>query len=270
MKNTKAVWGIIAVVVTVAIIFFGKSLYKNGEQAPEATLQDPSGMDISGESAENVKPAIRKATPPEPVPPVDIPAKESSPQTFVPTQMEDPKLFDTWSANLKDMAKCLNMDIKPLNKGSEVNFEAVNQAILPDLGEVVAQYDDWTATDIKTPSGEVRRIFIQYNNDNEPPTKKVSYYTYKNGKQEVIPLTKDQSDNPTDTAIASLEGDGRVYGQSVSRRIGYINGDDLLLSEKNGKIFSYSLHHDGAQFSCTGVNKSETFKCNCKEYQNEQ
>lgn len=270
MKNTKALWGIIAVVVAAAVIFFGKSVYKNGEQIPPAVSQDSSDIDISGEPAESVKPSVKKNTPPEPVPPVDMNVKEPNTQTFIPTKMEDPQLFDTWSANLKDMAKCLNMDIKPLNKNSEVNFEAVNQAILPDLGEVVAQYDDWTATDIKTPSGEVRRIFIQYNNDNEPPTRKVSYYSYKDGKQTNISLTKDQSENPTDTAIASIEGDGRVFGQSVSRRIGYINGDDLLLSEKNGKIFSYSLHHDGAQFSCTGADKSSTFKCNCKEYRNEQ
>lgn len=264
--NSKALWVVIAIVVGIGLVFFGRNLSKKQDNGD--THQVENEVDVSGTPTDTL-PALKKKSASEPAPPVDMSPPADSSKSFVPPMDEDPKLHAMWEGNLKEMAKCLNMPVKPLSKG-DVTFETINQAINTDLGEVVAQYDEWTATDIKTADGEIRRVFIKYDNNNEPPTKTVTYYTYKNGKQEQLPLTREQSENPSETAIASLEGDGRVFGQTASRRMAYINGDDIVVTEKNGRVYSYSLHHDGAHFSCSGGDKSTTLKCLCKEFQNEQ
>lgn len=87
MKYTKAMWGILAVAVAAIVIFFGKSLYQKGEQVPPSISQDSSDADISGEPAEAVKPSVKKNTPPEPVPPVDMAVKETNAQAFVLTRI---------------------------------------------------------------------------------------------------------------------------------------------------------------------------------------
>lgn len=267
-KSTRVIVSALIAAVVVGAVYYFKNGNTGAPANSEISANQNDSPDIAGEPVQSN--SKNSSMPSEPAPPIDTSAALQDNKNFIPTEMEDPKIFSMWNENLKTMAICLNMKTKALTKDQDVSFENINQAINEDLGEVVAQYEDWTATDIRTPTGEVRRIHLKYNNEVEPPTRKLTYYTYKNGKEEVLPLTPEQANNPNDTAVASIEGDGRVFGQTISRRIAYINGDDLLLTERNGKVYSYSLHHDGARFTCTGADKSSTFKCSCKDFNSEQ
>jgi hypothetical protein len=185
---------------------------------------------------------------------------------FLPTQMEDPRKFEAYQQNLLQMAECLNMKVGVLDPQAEINFDYFNSVISADLGDIVAEAEEWSAVDIRTNSGEVRRIYIENSTSGEPdPQRTLKYYSIgTGGEHKELPLSKDQMSSPSDSLIASLEKDGDVIGRSVSRRIFYQNGDDLLLVERNGKIYSFQLPHDGKTFSCTGADSSSTMKCQCK------
>ncbi len=199
------------------------------------------------------------------LPPVQMEATIET-NGFLPTQMEDSGRFEAFQKALKEMAPCLNMIVTPLDAQVEINFETLNAAIDTDLGDVVTQSEEWIATDIKTKAGEFRRIYIE--NQQGPETeifRTMRYFSYSSeGVQRELPLTQEQMKNPSEALIASLESDGDVVSRAVSRRIFYQNGDDLLLVEKDGQIFSFELSHDGATFRCTGANKSSTFQCQCR------
>jgi hypothetical protein len=185
---------------------------------------------------------------------------------FLPTEMVDPNLYEAFNTQIADMAKCTNLEMGRIDKSAEINFETFNQAISQDLGDVVAQEEDWSTTDIRTPTGEIRRILIQ----TPPPgegdgERKLKYMSLSpDGKTKDIPVSQDQSDNPSDTLLASLESDGQIVGTSKANRIFYENGDDLYLSIRNGKVYSFTLNHEGKVFRCKGMDSGSTVKCSCE------
>lgn len=185
---------------------------------------------------------------------------------FLPTQMEDPKRFELLQKSFKELAVCLKMTTGPFTQNDDMNFETLNTVIAPDLGEVVTTMDEWSATDIKTSSGEIRRIFIKNNSDTSTDSvRTLSYYAMQtDGSQKNLPLSKEQANNPSEALLASLESDGQLVSRSSARKIYYQNGDDLSVVEKNGQIYSFAVNHDQKNFGCTGADSSKTLSCHCK------
>lgn len=246
-----------AVLLIVSYCQFGKGPDMAPSQLGEPAVGTESPV-MSGSSAKK----MTKAT----LPPPDTAAPANSAAGFLPTRMEDPKKFESYQKNLKEMAECLNMKVGVLDPQAEINFDYFNSVISADLGDIVAQAEEWSAIDIRTQAGEIRRIYVENSTSGEAePQRKLKYYSMgSGGEQKELPLSKDQMSSPSDSLIASLEKDGDVIGRSVSRRIFYQNGDDLLLVERNGKIYSFQLPHDGKTFSCLGADSSSTMKCQCK------
>lgn len=246
---------IVAIIIGLLIFFYLK---------PANTPEEPS---VNPESMGTIPPEAsaraNKATPP---PPMDTAVPTGTAAGFLPTKMEDPQKFEAYQKHTQAMATCLNMKIQPLDPQAEINFDNFNKAISADLGDVVAQSDEWFTTDIRTPSGEVRRIYVENTNTaSGEPTRTLKYSVMEaSGVQREIPLAAEQTNNPTDTLIATLESDGSIVGKANSRRIFYQNGDDLLLVERDGKIYSFELPHDGKIFSCTGADSAVTMSCTCK------
>lgn len=250
---------LILVLIAAALLVFTFCQFYGG--TPDESAEDTVSVEqATGVTAESVAPPV-KAEPP----PVDSSAAAPA-AGFLPTEMEDPGKFAAYQHHIKEMASCLNMQMNPLDPNTEINFDTFNQIINPDLGDIVTQSEEWTATDLRTKEGEIRRIYIE----NVPTGDSAAARTLKyeafaaNGVAKPLPLSKEQMSNPSEALVASLEADGEVIGRSISRRIFYQNGDDLLLVEKNGMIFSIELTHDGATFRCHGMDKSATFKCQCR------
>ncbi|KHD88955.1 MAG: hypothetical protein OM95_05665 [Bdellovibrio sp. ArHS] len=246
---------IVAVLIALAIFFYLK---------PANTPEEPSvNPETMGTAAPHSGARLNKAAPP---PPMDAAVPTGTAAGFLPTQMEDPKKFAAYQRHLQEMASCLNMKISALDPQAEINFENFNAAISADLGDVVAQSDEWFTVDLKTPAGEVRRIYVE--NSGQPGGEASRTLKYSvmgpGGAQKEIPLAAEQANNPTDTLIASLESDGSIIGKANSRRIFYQNGDDLLLVERDGKMYSFELPHDGKVFTCTGADSAVTMSCSCK------
>lgn len=185
---------------------------------------------------------------------------------FLPTKMEDPERYGLLQKNFKELGNCLHIEVGTLDQNEDVNFETLNEIVAPELGQVVHQEEEWTSTDIKTSSGEVRRIFIQNSGaDTGSITRHLKYYAMApQGGQKELPVSKEQAVNPSDTLIASLESDGQLVTKSTARKFFYQNGDDLNVVEKNGQIYSFGLGHEGAFFSCQGVDSAKTISCTCK------
>ncbi|UXR65316.1 hypothetical protein EZJ49_03505 [Bdellovibrio bacteriovorus] len=242
----------------VAIVLIISYCHTRRDAGPEGTEPAPETLGTPAEQITEAQNFV-KAEPP----PMEAPAAAAS-SGFLPTEMEDPHKFELYQQKIKEMGACLNMIVKPLDPGVEVNFDTFNQSINEDLGDIVTQDEEWVTTDLRTKDGELRRLYLERMGDPEG-SRSLQYFAYaSDGSRKELPLSKEQKINPTETLLASLEADGEVVGRSVSRRIFYQNGDDLLLVEKNGKIFSFQLVHEGTSYRCTGADKSSTFQCQCK------
>lgn len=252
MSKTKII--ILAVVVGL-LIFFGYR-WQSSENTPD-TVKPPVAPEQD-----------KKNIPPPPPPQTSaVPAKDVSASAgFLPTQMEDPQRFEMFQKHLKEMSQCLHVKMNSLDPQSELSFDTFSSAISPELGDIVTKEMAWAVTDIRTKTGEVRRIHIERNFDaDEGAPRLLKYYSVEaDGSQKEIPLPKEQTTNPTDTLVASLEADGDLIGNSSAQLVYYKNGDDMMFVERNGKIYSFEVPHEGKTYSCTGADSSETMKCACK------
>lgn len=194
------------------------------------------------------------------------PPKESNEQElgFLSTETEDKKKFEVLDRSLKDLGACLQIKTGSLDKNDQISFDSFNNSMSADLGEVVNSTELWATTDLRTESGEVRRILIENNVDGSTSVGTLSYWSFKNGTQTELPLSNEQRANPTDALIASLEADGKVFGGAMSRKIFYTNGGEVTLLEKNGQMAGLSVEHEGRTFRCENMDTADSTKCNCQ------
>jgi hypothetical protein len=244
-KNTALILGILVL----AIFIFSFLHYTKKKSSNESDQNNAAEETL----AANANPSDEAAKP------------AATPQTtasagFLPTSQENTNRFDAFKKSFEEMGKCLNISVKPADKQADMNFEALNSAVASDLGEAVATNEDWNSTEIKTPSGESRKIIIMMAQSEGPePTRYMRYTSIGgNGEEKELPLTAEQRTNPSDTLVASLESDGEVTARSVAKKVYYQNGDEMSYTEKNGHLISFELIHDGKTFRC-----SEIGSCQC-------
>lgn len=260
-KNIFTIVSIVFVGLVVILYFKNKAstdASPNGTRVAIEEMGDPAQgaqVDASGNKPESANQT--EVFPGEP-------SHEAS--GFLPTSTENPDAFRKYQTTFREMATCLNMEMNEFSSNQQMSYETFHKVISPDLGDVVTTSTEWTSTDIQMANGEVRRIHVEYGPDVDgPPKRTLKYYSIaKNGAQKEISLSNDQTYNPTDTFIAGLEADGKTVGMSLARKIFYQNGDDLLLVERNGKILSFELPHDGATYTCNNFDSIAKMTCRCQ------
>lgn len=252
MKNQTQILAIaiVAVVGTLTYCHFRSS-------TPEVPAVSPQEIGSLPPGEGEAKPLEKAAFPP--------PSPGDVGNGFLPTQMEDPEKFASIQKAIQDMGTCLGTKITPLEENAEFNLAAFAGMISPFMGEPVMTSNEWATTDIQTSSGEIRRIFLEYNADimSDIATSLKYYSISADGQQKEIPLTPEQMNDPSDTLVASLEADGNVIGNSRSQRAFFQNGGNVLTVERNGKLYSLDIPFNEKRFRCEGLDASVTLKCQC-------
>lgn len=223
---------------------------------PEVPTLNPDEM---GSPAADPAEAKEKAAVP---PPSSAPADGNG---FLPTHMEDPQRFEALQKAIQDMSACLGTRIAPLEENQDFTVGAFNDLILPFMGDSVTTTNEWATSDIQTSGGEIRRIYLEYKTDimSDVATSLKYYSVAPSGEQKEIPLTEEQTNDPNETLIASLEADGELLGKSRSQRAFFQNGGNVVTVERNGKLYSLDIPFSGKRFRCEGMDAAATLKCKC-------
>jgi hypothetical protein len=250
--------------VVIAITIFGMIYYYSQdnqssfqkskaviENEIEATVSDKSSVNEDQEKA--VVASTDGASTTEVNPPID--ANNSA--TVEPVQ----KLF---AQHLKAMSQCLQIKNQADQEQLEPSLDQLFQSLKPAFGDVSVLTDDWTQTDLKYSDGMTRRIRteISYENPSNPTKYLYVYRINEQGLPELEPISEEQSQNPSDEYILSLEAGSDATLKEKGGRAYFTGGEELIIIEKNAKLDSFTLTKNNKTFSCNSMTSLES-NCQC-------
>lgn len=216
----------------------------------EALMSDPS--DPLSENTLNDPKPIEKPV---------VPLTPSKPDQLPPPV--NPELAAAaFGSALQAMTSCLKLPAAGGGSADPTLDNWVN-AVRSELGEPVIQTEDWNNIEIRTAAGETRiiRVEMDYSGE-ERIVRRLSYTKFgPQGKSEEIPLDTQQTEDPSETFIASLEGDGQVVAREKSQRIYFGTGEEIVVTEKNGRVTEIEMSRNGRNFKCTGADTSARCQC---------
>lgn len=203
---------------------------------------------------------IRTTDRPESASPTAPAATPGSPAA--PTVNEE-QIRERFTAALHEMGPCLGIKAQPPGNSLEPTLDNWMETIKGDLGEPVLQTEDWSMAEITTGSGEKRRLRVEMDYSGADRIVRRVHYSRVTGEtQEPIPLTTEQSEDPSETFLASLESDGTVTDRERAQRVYFGDGAEVVVTEKNGKIADITMNRSGHSFHCTpGDATQESCKC---------
>ncbi len=144
------------------------------------------------------------------------------------------------------------------------NLENWKSALRNELGEVVLEAEDWTTTHLVLPNGEKRRIRIESEvSDDQRITRKLKYAGVDKDDLPVpINLPSEQTVDPNETFIASLEKEGQVTLVEKAQRLYYSDGSEVMSVLRNNLVSEIEINKEGRSFHCWNMDK-DNHQCDC-------
>lgn len=173
------------------------------------------------------------------------------------------KASENFGKMMKPLALCLSLTNLRSEERLDPSLEALLAAIKEDLGEPILRSEDWVTWSLKVGSEERRiRIETDYSDSDQSSRRLLYFKVDAQGQPTLIPISNEQSKDPTETFIASLQKDGEVYEEEKGERAYFENGQEMVLSEKNGKIDDLEVSNGSKTFRCAGILTSSP-ACKC-------
>ena len=168
-----------------------------------------------------------------------------------------------FSPRLREIGQCLEIH-NSLNDSAKPTFAELQSSLASSLGEVIETSLDWKNVHISLPNGEKRRLRIEVEADGEDAVhRQLQYYAVDAENLPVlINLPLEQTENPSDTFIASLENEGQITLQEEARRGAYLQGAELYYVERNGELSEIEMNYRGKSVRCQDLNL-ERANCTC-------
>lgn len=163
---------------------------------------------------------------------------------------------------LNKLSECTEIKNSASDANAEPTLQTVLDSVQSDLGEPVIRSEDWNSTEVLLNDGSRRIIRMETVYEDDDIVKKLKYYQV--GEQGLTPLelTREQSINPNDSFLASLEKEGEVINREKSERVFFQNGEEVMFVEKNGKILNSEIIRAGKSLKC-GEFGQQSFRCQC-------
>ncbi|MNJ92802.1 hypothetical protein D3C87_104760 [compost metagenome] len=239
-------WSVLLVIFAVALILYGgymisKNSSSSEVSAPEEVFVESSDHEVPEPSS------VGEAAPSEAAKP--------------PVRSEDMgNRSEQFAQAMQEMAVCLNVRPPALEEGADVSLINVQDSLSEDFGGVIFQEDEWVTTDLRLPTGEVRRLFIQSAiGDGDQLERRLKYYAVDSqGQLSELPLEEEQRVNPSEALLASLEADGEISSRSSSKKLFMQNGAEMHVAESQGQVYSFEVIFEGKTFRC-----NELSNCRC-------
>ncbi|WP_415063127.1 hypothetical protein [Bdellovibrio sp.] len=221
-----------------------------------AVLFSRSGPPVETSASDEIRAEVPQATP-------EQSAKTSSAQDAQAAESSMTTAKTSLANHLRELGACLSIH-NTLRDDKENNFESVVASVRSELGDLEADSLDWKNTHVVLPSGEKRRLRLEIEGTGEQSTiRRLKYYGVDADDLPVpLPLSKEQSINPSDTFLASLEKEGRITLQEEARRGLFAGGAEVYHVERDGVLSEFEISYQGKSFKCSDLESSQG-RCQC-------
>lgn len=163
---------------------------------------------------------------------------------------------------LTKLSECTEIKNSLPSGSAEATLTTILDSVQSELGEPVVRSEDWTSTEIKLADNSKRLIRIETVYENEDIVKKLRYYKVTSTALVPIDLTQDQTTNPSESFLASLEKEGELVSREKSERVFFQNGEEISYIEKDGKIQNSEIIRVGKALKCSDYDQ-KSFRCQC-------
>jgi hypothetical protein len=173
------------------------------------------------------------------------------------------KASEFFGHSLKSLAVCVGLNITGGADRLDPSIESFLATIKSDVGDPILRSEDWVTWNLRVGTEE-RRIRIETDySDNDQASRHLLYFKLDaQGQPNLIPLPAEQTKDPSESFIASLQKDGEVYEEEKGERAYFENGQEMVLTEKNGKIDDLEFSNGAKTFRCAGILTSSP-SCKC-------
>jgi hypothetical protein len=163
---------------------------------------------------------------------------------------------------LNKLSECTEIKNSVPSGPVEPTLSSVLESVQVELGEPVIRSEDWNTTEISMPDGGKRVIKIETVYEDDDIIKRLKYYQVTSQALVPLELTSEQSVNPSETFLASLEKEGDVSSRERSERVFFQNGEEITYTERNGKLLNSEIIRAGKSLKCSDYGMP-SFKCQC-------
>ncbi len=173
------------------------------------------------------------------------------------------KASEFFGQSIKQLALCIGLNNIEGTDRLDPSSDNLMAVVKSDLGDPILRSEDWMTWNLRVGSEE-RRIRIETDySDNDQVSRHLLYFKLDaQGQPALIPLPDEQSKDPSESFVASLQKDGEVYEEEKGERAYFENGQELVLTEKNGKIDDLEFANGAKTFRCAGILTSSP-SCKC-------
>lgn len=187
-----------------------------------------------------------------------------APLTTTPPPLDLQGIRTRFASGVNQAATCLGLQFTAGSDQVEPTLDTWMGYVKPELGEPVLQSEDRSVVEIQTSTGEHRQIRVEMDYTGEDRIVRRVKYTKVNpdGTSTPIPLSPEQAEEPSETFLASLESDGQVSRREKSQRIYFPNGEEIVVTERDGRISDLEMSRNGRSFRCKPEDSSPD-ACHC-------
>lgn len=192
------------------------------------------------------------------------PALQAGQMPTMDTQGDSAEILGSMNMNtmLKQLATCTEIKNSVTDGPVEPTLTAILDSVQSELGEPVIRSEDWNTIEVKYPDNSKRLVRIETVYEDDDIVKKLRYYQVTPTQLTPLELTAEQSVNPSETFLASLEKEGDVVSRERSERVFFQNGEEISYVEKNGRIQSSEIIRAGKSLKCNDYGQ-KSFRCQC-------
>lgn len=168
---------------------------------------------------------------------------------------------------LKALGACFDIRNQVNSDRIQPTLAQLIDSLRGEIGDSIAEYEDWSNEHIIMANGEQRRLRIENGADaNGIPGRFLRYFKLdKQGLPEIITLPPEQSQNPSDETLNLLRADGQRSLYERNLRSYFQNGEEVVTTEKNGFLQDLEMTKGAKNFKCSNLN-SEGPNCRCSDY----
>lgn len=163
---------------------------------------------------------------------------------------------------LNKLSECTEIKNTVPSSAVEPTLSSILESVQPELGEPVIRSEDWNTTEVTLADGTKRVIKIETVYEDDDIIKRLKHYQVTNQTLVPLELTSEQSTNPSDTFLASLEKEGNVSSRERSERVFFQNGEEVTYTERDGKLVNSEIIRAGKSLKCSDYGQP-SFKCQC-------